>query len=62
MKAKEPMVVTTKAEKVKSENKRNMTDQRVLNKPRNQSVVKSEAKGKLLPKSQRGPRTQHYLD
>ena len=38
VKAKEPMVVTTKAEKVKPENKRNMTDQRVLNKPRNQSV------------------------
>ena len=31
----------------------------MLNKPRNQSVVKSEAKGKPLPKSQRGPRTQH---
>ena len=38
VKAKEPMVVTTKAEKVKPENKRNMIDQRVLNKPRNQSV------------------------
>ena len=38
VKAKEPMVVTTKAEKVKPENKRNMIDQWVLNKPRNQSV------------------------
>ena len=28
-------------------------------KPRNQSVVKSEAKGKSLPRSQRGPRTNH---
>ena len=33
--AKESMVVTTKAEKVKPEKKRNMTDQRVLNKPCN---------------------------
>ena len=31
----------------------------MLNKPRNQSVVRSEAKGKSLPKSQRGPRTNH---
>ena len=54
------MVATTKAEKVKPEKKRNVIDQRVLNKPRNQSVVRSEAKGKLLPKSQRGPRTQHF--
>ena len=46
VKAKEPMVVTKKAEKVKSEKKRNMTDQRVLNKPHNQSVVRFEAKGK----------------
>ena len=38
MKAKELMVAVTKFEKVKPENKRNMTDQRVLNKPRNQSV------------------------
>ena len=60
VKAKEPMVVTTKAEKVKPENKRNMTDQRVLNKPRNQSVVRSEAKGKSLPKSQRGPKTKYF--
>ena len=32
----------------------------MLNKPRNQSVVKSEAKGKSLPKSQRGSRTKHF--
>ena len=37
-----------------------MADQRVLNKSRNQSVVRSEAKGKSLPKSQRGPRIQHF--
>ena len=55
----EPMVATIKAKKVKLEKKMNVTDQRVLNKPRNQSVVRSEAKGKSLPKSQRGPRTDH---
>ena len=46
VKAKKPIVVTKKAEKVKSEKKRNMIDQRVLNKPHNQSVVRFEAKGK----------------
>ena len=61
VKAKEPMVATTKAEKVKPEKKRNVTDQRMLNKPYNQSVVRSEAKGKSLSKSQRGPRTRHFF-
>ena len=60
VKAKEPMVATTKAEKVKPKKKRNVTDQRGLNKPHNQLVVKSEAKRKSLPKSQRGPRTKHF--
>ena len=60
VKAKEPMVATTKAEKVKLEKKRNVTDQWVLNKPCNQSVVRSEAKGKSLPKSQRGLRTIYF--
>ena len=60
VKAKEPMVATTTAEKVKVEKKRNMNDQRVLINPRKQSVVKPKAKGKSLPKSQRGPRTQHF--
>ena len=60
VKAKEPMVATTAAEKVKVEKKSNVTDQRVLEKPRNQSVVRPEAKGKSLPKSQRGPRTKHF--
>ena len=32
----------------------------MLNKPRNQSVVRTEAKGKSLHKSQRGPRVQHF--
>ena len=60
VKAKELMVVTTKAEKVKPKKKRNITDQLVLNKPCNQSVVRFETKGKSLPKSQRGPRTKHF--
>ena len=45
VKAKEPMVATTNAEKVKPEKKKNVTDQRFMNKPRNQSVVRSETKG-----------------
>ena len=60
VKAKKLMVATTAAEKVKVEKKRNMNDQRVLINPRKQSVVKPKAKGKSLPKSQRGPRTQHF--
>ena len=60
VKAKEPMVATINVDKVKPEKKRNVTDQRMLNKPRNQSVVRFEAKGKSLPKSQRGPRTKHF--
>ena len=37
-----------------------MTDQRLLTKPPNQSMVKSKGKGKSLPKSQRCLRTQHF--
>ena len=51
VKAKEPMVATMTAKKVKLDKKRNVTDQQVLIKPCNQSVVKPEAKGKSLPKS-----------
>ena len=59
VKAKEPIVVTPTVEKVKKEKKKNVVDQRVLNKPRNQSMVRPEAKGKSLPRSQRGLRTNH---
>ena len=52
--------VATTPEKVKVEKNKNVANQRVLNKPRNQSMFKSEAKGKSLPKSQRGPRTKHF--
>ena len=37
-----------------------MIDQRFLTKPPNLSVVKPKAQGKSLPKSPRGPRTQHF--
>ena len=57
VKAKEPMIVTTNAEKVKPEKKKNVTDQRFMTKPPKQSVVKSKGNEKSLPKSQRGPRT-----
>ena len=62
VKAKEPMVATMIVEKIQVEKKRNVTDQRVWIKPRNQSVVKLEAKGKSLPKSQRGLRTKHFCN
>ena len=44
VKAKEPIVVTPNVEKAKVEKKKNVADQRVLNKPHNQSVVRSEAR------------------
>ena len=44
VKAKEPLVVTPTGEKVKEEKKKNVADQRVLNQPRNQSMVKHEAR------------------
>ena len=42
VKAKEPMIVTTNAEKVKPEKKKNVTDQWFMTKPPNQSVVKPQ--------------------
>ena len=60
VKAKESVVVAPTAEKVNVEKKKNVADQWVLNKPCNQSVVRIEAKGKSLPKSQRGLRTNHF--
>ena len=59
VKAKEPVVVAPTVEKAKVEKKKNVANQRVLNKPRNQSVVMSEARGKSLPRSQRGPKSNH---
>ena len=59
VKAKEPVVVAPIVEKENVEKKKNVADQRVLNKPCNQSVVKSKARAKSLPRSQRGPRMNH---
>ena len=53
VKAKEPVVVAPIVEKAKVEKKKNVADQRVLNKPRNQSMVRSEAKGRSPSKSQK---------
>ena len=46
VKAKESVVVAPTMKKAKVEKKKNLVDQMVLNKPHNQSVVRSEAKGK----------------
>ena len=51
VKAKEPVVATTNADKVKLEKKKNVTDQWFMTKPSKQSVVKPKGKGKSLPKS-----------
>ena len=59
VKAKEPVVVAPIVEKTKGEKKKNVADQRVLNKPYNQSVVRSAARAKSLPRSQRGLRMNH---
>ena len=60
VKAKEPMVATTNADKVNTEKKKNVTNQRFITKPPKQSVVKPKDNGKSIPKSQRGLRTQHF--
>ena len=59
VKAKEPVVVDSIVEKTKGEKKKNIATQQVLNKPRNQFVVKSAARAKPLPRSQGGPRMNH---
>ena len=48
VKTKELVVETSVVEKVTSEKKRNVTDQRFLTKPPNQLVVKPKGKGKSL--------------
>ena len=59
VKAEKPDVVAPSVEKTKGEKKKNVADQRVLNKPRNQSVVRFATRAKSLPRSQRGPRMNH---
>ena len=49
VKAKESVVVAPTVEKENVEKKKNVVDQRVLNKPRNQSVVRFAARAKSLP-------------
>ena len=49
VKAKEPVVVAPIVKNANVEKKKNVTDQQVLNKPRNQSVVRFEARAKSLP-------------
>ena len=59
VKAKEPIIVTLTVEKEKVKKKKNVADQQVLNKPRNQSVIRFKVRAKSPPLSQRGPRTNH---
>ena len=59
VKTKELVVVSPIEEKANIEKKKNVVDQQVLNKPRNQSVVRFEARVKSLPRSQKGLRTNH---
>ena len=59
VKAKELTIGTSTIEKANVEKKKNVANQRVLNKPCNQSVVRSTARAKSLPRSQRGPRMNH---
>ena len=59
VKAKELMVVYSTIEKANVEKKKNVANQRVLNKPHNQFVVRFAARAKPLPQSQKGPRMNH---
>ena len=59
VKAKELVVVALIVEKAKVDKKKKVTNQWVLNKPCNQSMVMSEARRKSLPRSQKGPKTNH---
>ena len=49
VKAKELMVAASTVEKENVEKKMNVADQRVVNKPRNQSMVRFVARAKSLP-------------
>ena len=58
VKAKEPS--TLLIDNVKPEKKPNEVNQLVLTKSPKPIVAKPKARGKSLPKKQRGPKTQHY--
>ena len=60
VKAKKPMVTTPSVENRKVEKRPNGIAQKVLTKPQNPIVAKPKAKGKFLPKPQRGPQVQHF--
>ncbi|XP_065629894.1 uncharacterized protein LOC136067650 [Quercus suber] len=60
VKAKEPVVIAPTPEKIKDEKKKNGAEQRMLNKPHIQTVVKPNVQGKSPPNLQRGPRIQHF--
>ena len=49
VKAKKPIKVAPTVEKPMIERKKNVADQRMLNKPRNQSVGRSESRAKSCP-------------
>ena len=59
VKAKELTVGASTVEKENVEKKKNVADQWVLSKSRNQSVVRFAASAKSLPRSQRGPIMNH---
>ena len=59
VKAKELIVAASTVEKENVEKKMNVANQRVVNNPRNQSVIRSATRAKFLPRSQRGPRMNH---
>ena len=59
VKAKEPIEVALTVEKPMIERKKNVADQWMLTKPRNQSMGKSESRAKSRPQSQRGPRSNY---
>nr|POE83703.1 hypothetical protein CFP56_31428 [Quercus suber] len=58
VKAIEPIVEEPILENVKAE-KKNVSEQRMVNKPRNHSIGRHETRGRSLPRSQRGPRTDY---
>ena len=59
VKGKEPVVVAPTVERANVEKKKNVANHQVLNKSRNHSVVRPEARAKCLPRSQRGLRKNH---
>ena len=59
VKTKDTSVEEPTPERVKAEKKKNVVEQRMVNKSRNQSVVKHETRGRYLPRSQWGPRTDY---